>query len=69
MVNNKGRDESFKKNRLIDIEGELKYILYYEDYPVTPFGSIWNDTAAEKSKVYVVQTRTRITKKMYVDDN
>jgi adenine-specific DNA-methyltransferase len=37
--------------------------LYYEDYPVTPYGSIWNDTAAEKSKVYVVQTAQEIPKR------
>jgi len=51
------------KNRLIDIDGELKYILYYDDYPVTPYGSIWNDTASEKSKVYVVQTSIEIPKR------
>lgn len=51
------------KKRLIDIDGELKYVLYYEDYPVTPYGSIWNDTAAEKSKVYVVQTAQEIPKR------
>ena len=51
------------RNRLIEIEGELKYVLYYNDYPVTPYGSIWNDTAAEKSKVYVVQTSKEIPKR------
>jgi len=51
------------RKRLIDIDGELKYVLYHEDYPVTPYGSIWNDTAAEKSKVYVVQTTQEIPKR------
>ena len=45
------------------MRGELKYILYYDDYPVTPYGSIWNDTGAEKAKKYVVQTSLEIPKR------
>lgn len=53
-------------NRLIDLDGELKYVLYYDDYPVTPYGSIWNDTAAEKSKIYVVQTTAELPKRCLI---
>lgn len=52
-----------ESNRIYEVNGELKYVLYHDDYPVTPHGSIWNDTGAEKAKSYVVQTSLEIPKR------
>lgn len=57
-------DEGFKKlvsaNRIVPYSsGEtLRYLYKFSDYPVSPFHTLWHDTAPASSKEYVVQTST-----------
>jgi adenine-specific DNA-methyltransferase len=43
-------------NRLYNTGKTLRYIIYYEDYPVIRFSNLWQDTTGDYSKQYVVQT-------------
>ncbi len=41
----------------------LRYVRYSDDFPVTPYGNIWDDTSTGSftdSKVYVVQSSTKL---------
>ena len=41
----------------------IRYIRYFEDYPVMPFSNVWSDTGTgsfTEDKVYVVQTGTKV---------
>jgi adenine-specific DNA-methyltransferase len=49
-----------KLNRLQKSGNSVEYILYHDDYPVTPYNSVWIDTAATSDKRYVVQTANKI---------
>lgn len=49
-----------KLGRLQKSGSSVEYILYHDDYPVTPFNSVWNDTAATSDKMYVVQTSNKV---------
>ena len=53
-----GMKQLAKAGRLQEAGSTLQYTLYVDDYPVTPFNSVWNDTASELEKRYVVQTST-----------
>jgi adenine-specific DNA-methyltransferase len=53
-------------NRLMPAGTYLRYVLYDDDYPVSPMTNPWNDTSWSgfgESKVYVVQTNTEIVKR------
>jgi adenine-specific DNA-methyltransferase len=49
-----------KIGRLQKSGSSVEYILYHDDYPVTPFNSVWNDTSATSDKRYVVQTANKV---------
>jgi adenine-specific DNA-methyltransferase len=58
-----GMEELVKRNRIQKSGKTLEYILYYDDYPVTPLHSVWNDTAAPPVKLYAVQTSDEVIKR------
>jgi adenine-specific DNA-methyltransferase len=52
--------------RLMPAGTYLRYILYNDDYPVSPMTNPWNDTSWSgfgEAKVYVVQTNSEIAKR------
>jgi len=55
-----GMKKLAKIGRLQKSGNSVEYILYHDDYPVTPFNSVWNDTAATSDKRYVVQTANKV---------
>ena len=38
----------------------LRYLLFLDDYPVSPYHNIWTDTAPPTDKIFVVQTSPKI---------
>lgn len=46
--------------RLHSSENTLKFIRYYDDYPVVELTNIWDDTVGLTAKDYVVQTNPKI---------
>ena len=58
--NPEGLDRLAKLNR-IEISGStLRYIRYFDDFPVIPINNLWKDTQSFKDKIYVVQTTEKI---------
>ncbi len=55
-----GMTKLSKIGRLQKSGSSVEYVLYHDDYPVTPYNSVWNDTAATSDKRYVVQTANKI---------
>ena len=41
----------------------LRYRLFLDDYPVSPFHNIWTDTAPPSDKIFVVQTSTKVVQR------
>jgi adenine-specific DNA-methyltransferase len=44
-------------------QGTIRYVRYFDDFPVIPFSNMWTDTGTgsfTEDKVYVVQTNTKV---------
>jgi len=49
------------KAERISAEGKtLRYVRFFEDFPVRELQDVWSDTMGERDMVYVVQTNTKI---------
>ena len=47
-------------------QGSIRYVRYFNDFPVIPFSNIWTDTGTgsfTEDKVYVVQTNTKVVER------
>ena len=47
-------------------EGTIRYVRYFNDFPVIPFSNMWTDTGTgsfTEDKVYVVQTNTKVVER------
>ena len=47
-------------------QGSIRYIRYFDDFPVIPCSNMWTDTGTgsfTESKVYVVQTNTKVVER------
>jgi adenine-specific DNA-methyltransferase len=57
-----GLEYTAKQKRLIVIGNSLRFVNYIDDFPVSPFTTIWTDTVTSgfaEPKVYVVQSSTK----------
>jgi len=53
--------EALVQARRLDASGKtLRYVLYYDDYPVMRLTNVWADMKGESDKIYVVQTHERV---------
>jgi adenine-specific DNA-methyltransferase len=56
--------EGFKRlgeaGRLVAKQTVLRTISYFDDWPYEELTSVWNDTGPELSKIYAVQTNTKV---------
>jgi len=69
-----GRNRSWKTNlegmkklhaagRLVAFGNTLRYVNYFDDFPVSKITNVWNDTVGELDKIYAVQTSREILKR------
>lgn len=61
--NIEGMNTLLKKGRLMLVGNSLRYIRYFDDFPVFPIDSLWTDTGISgfgESKKYVVQTLAKV---------
>ncbi|AMV38777.1 site-specific DNA-methyltransferase [Planctomyces sp. SH-PL62] len=52
--------------RLVNVNGNLRYRRYFNDFPVSPINNLWTDTTTgtyTEAKVYVVQTNTKVVER------
>jgi adenine-specific DNA-methyltransferase len=53
--------ERLQHARRLSAEGRtLRYVRFYDDFPVKGLQDVWGDTMGERDMVYVVQTNTKI---------
>ena len=52
-----------KAGRLVKTSGSVRYKRYLDDFPVFAMDNLWEDTAGDTDKVYVVQTATEVVKR------
>ena len=65
-TNEIGLSRLLKSSRLIRIGNSLRYVRYFDDYPVYPMTASWPDTGVSgfgESKVYIVQTLSDVIKR------
>lgn len=58
-----GLNNLAKQGRLIAVGNTLAYVRYAEDFPVTEFNNVWDDTVRStyaSAKLYVVQTAEKV---------
>lgn len=55
-TNRKGMERLAEKGRLLPLQNSLRYVYYFDDFPVQEISTVWADTFAESNKIYVVQT-------------
>ncbi|HMG76984.1 MAG TPA: site-specific DNA-methyltransferase [Pyrinomonadaceae bacterium] len=57
----KGGIEKLKAVRRLSASGKtIRYVLFYDDYPVMRLTNLWTDLAGASDKVYVVQTSPKV---------
>lgn len=59
-TNKEGMERLVKKKRIKRGDGNPRYIMYYEDFPVQGLTNVWSDTRGAGNKRYVVQTSDKI---------
>jgi len=53
--------EVLKKQRRLQASGEtVRYVMFYNDYPVTRLTNLWSDLAGAPDKIYAVQTNPKV---------
>ncbi|MFK5979469.1 MAG: site-specific DNA-methyltransferase [Rhizobiaceae bacterium] len=52
-----------KAGRLAKTKNKVRYVRYLDDFPVFSMSNLWNDTAGEVQKTYVVQTAAEVVKR------
>jgi adenine-specific DNA-methyltransferase len=61
---NAGVERLRHANRLATKGNTLRYVRYFDDFPLQPLGTVWNDTGVGgfvgDQRLYVVQTDTRV---------
>ena len=55
-----GLENLAKANRIYSTGNQLCYVRFFDDFPATPLGNLWDDVAGKSEKVYVVQTFQRV---------
>src|SRR5207247_2729578 len=60
--------KSLEKAGRLEVKGNrLRYVRYFDDFPVTPLSDIWTDTSiggfVSEDKLYVVQTSTKVVQR------
>lgn len=55
-----GLDNLARAKRIYPSENTLKFIRYFDDFPVTEISNFWNDTMELVGKYYVVQTGPKV---------
>jgi adenine-specific DNA-methyltransferase len=56
----KGMTELSKRKRFIPSGNTLRYVLFYDDFPVSKITNLWGDTSGAADRLYVVQTNTKV---------
>lgn len=56
VTNYNGMANLISSKRVVDNSGTLKFIRYFDDFPVQPINNLWNDTSNTSSSMYVCQT-------------
>ena len=60
VTHEKGMAKLLKSNRIVERGNSLGYVLYYDDYPVTPLMNVWNKMGSPTGMTYVVQTNKKV---------
>ena len=59
-TNKKGMNELIRKQRIFETGKTIRYIFYYEDYPVSSLHNVWTKTQGATNKTYIVQTSEKV---------
>ena len=60
VTNETGIKRLIEAGRVIASSDSLRYVLYFDDYPVTALSNMWTDTGGVADKIYAVQTSDKV---------
>jgi len=60
VTNETGIKRLIEAARVIASSDSLRYVLYFDDYPVTALSNMWTDTGGVADKIYAVQTSDKV---------
>lgn len=60
ITHEEGMKRLIELNRVAALAKTIRYIRYFDDFPLTPIRNNWNDTGGESNKIYVVQTSRKV---------
>ncbi len=63
VTNQEGIHRLIEADRVIPAGDTLRYVLYVDDYPVTPLSNLWIDTGGVAEKMYAVQTSDKVVER------
>jgi adenine-specific DNA-methyltransferase len=58
-----GMERLAKAGRITDSGSTIRYVIFYDDFPVTKLSNSWQDTTGELDKRYIVQTHTKMVQR------
>jgi adenine-specific DNA-methyltransferase len=58
-----GFDNLVRAKRIFPAGNSLRYVRYFDDFPATRLGNLWDNLAGTADKVYVVQTAAEVIKR------
>ncbi|MGE5528745.1 MAG: site-specific DNA-methyltransferase [Patescibacteria group bacterium] len=53
-------NEVAKRGRIVALEGQIRLKRYFDDFPVIPLASYWDDLGGATNRIYVVQTNQTV---------
>lgn len=62
-TNELGMSRLRKADRLLPQASRIRFLKFFDDFPVSSISNIWSDLAGAADKVYVVQTNTKIVER------
>jgi adenine-specific DNA-methyltransferase len=63
VTNETGIKRLIEAARVIASSDSLRYVLYFDDYPVTALSNMWTDTGGVADKIYAVQTSDKVVER------
>ena len=63
-----GVDQLITERRLQATGKTVRYVMFFDDYPVTRLTNLWTDLAGASDKIYAVQTNPKVVRPLHAND-
>ena len=53
-------------NRVYETDNNLRFVSYFDDYPISRITNFWENVFNEPDQIYVVQTSTKVVQRCII---